>query len=121
MEYTYIFNMGDHIAELIKTGHPTEHVQGRAVYTDDRVKVLFFPFKPGQALEEHTAPHPAVLHFLEGIAEVTVGDDIREARAGTWIHIPANLPHSIHARTAVVMQLLIFRGETSDRESTRDC
>lgn len=109
MEYTYIFDLAAHVAELAKAGHPTEHIQGRAVYTDDHVKALAFPFKAGQRLEEHTAPHPAMLHFLEGEAELTLGDDVQEARAGTWIHMPPNLPHSIHARTPVVMLLLILR------------
>lgn len=108
MEYTYVSNIAEHAAELAKTGHPTKHVRGRAIHTDDRLKALIFPFEPGQALEEHTAPHPIVLHFLEGEADVTIGGDVREARSGTWIQLPAHQPHSIRARTAVMMQLLLF-------------
>lgn len=109
MDYTYIFDLAAHVAELAKAGHPTEHIQGRAVYTDEHVKALVFPFEAGQTLQEHTAPHPAILHFLEGKADVTLGNDAVEARAGTWIHMAANLPHSIHARTPVMMLLLILR------------
>lgn len=110
MDYTLIPDIATHLAELTtQAPHPTDHVQGRALYTDDHVKVLAFPFEVGQALEEHTAPHPAVLHFLEGEADVTVGSDAVEARAGTWIHVPSNLPHSIHARTPVLMMLLILK------------
>lgn len=109
MAYTYIPYLAERAAELARTGHPTNHVQGRALYTDDHVKVLAFPFEPGQALEEHTAPHPAMLHFLEGEADVTLGDDAVEARAGTWIHMAPELPHSIHARTSVLMLLFILR------------
>ena len=108
MDYTYVSNIAEHAAELAKTGRPTGHVRGRAIHTDARLKALIFPFEPGQALEEHTAPHPIVLQFLEGEAVVTVGSDVREAGPGTWIHLPAHLPHSIQARTAVVMQLLVF-------------
>ena len=109
MEYTYIFNLGDHLETLTEQAkHPTEHLQARAIYTDERVKVLAFPFEAGQALTEHTAPHPAALHFLEGEADVTLGADAVKAQAGTWIHMPPRLPHSIHARTAVLMLLLIF-------------
>ena len=77
MDYTYIPDLAAHVAELTQAGHPTEHVQGRAVFTDERIKVLVFPFKAGQTLEEHSAPHPAILHFLEGEADVTLGDDVR--------------------------------------------
>ena len=109
MNYTYIPDLAERIAELTKQGHPTEHVQGRALYTDDHVKLLAFPFEAGQALEEHTAPHPAMLHFLEGEADVTLGGEAVEARAGTWIHMAPDLPHSIRARTPVLMLLLILR------------
>lgn len=109
MDYTYIHDLADHVRELAKVGHPTEHIQGRAVFTDEHLKVIVFPFDAGQTLDEHTAPHPAMLHFVEGEAEVMLGDDAVEAQAGTWIHMPPELPHSIHARTPVVMMLVILR------------
>lgn len=110
MNYTYIPDIAARVSELTaQAPHPTDHVQGRALYTDDYVKVLAFPLKAGQALEKHTAPHPAALHFLSGEADVTLGSDAVEAREGTWIHMPPHLPHSIHARTPVMMLLLIFK------------
>ena len=71
--------------------------------------MLVFPLKAGQTFEEHTAPHPAMLHFLDGEADVTLGGDTVEAQAGTWIHMPPELPHSIHAKTPVLMVLLGLR------------
>lgn len=109
MNYTHIPDLATRVAELVADApHPTEHVQGRAVYTDENLKLLAFPFKAGQALEEHTAPHPVAIHFIEGEADVTIGTDALVARAGTWIHVPPELPHSIHARTDTLMLLLIF-------------
>lgn len=108
-DYIHIPDIAAHVQQLIEDApHPTDHVQGRAVYTDEYVKVLAFPFKEGQALEEHTAPHPAVLHFIEGEADVTIGPEASEARAGTWIHMPPDLPHSIRAKTETLMLLLVF-------------
>ena len=109
MDYTYIHDLVDRARDLADEGYDTEHVRGRAVFTDDHLKVITFPFEAGQALEEHTAPHPAILHFIEGEADVTLGDDRREAKAGTWIHMPPELPHSMHARTPVLMMLVILR------------
>ena len=109
MDYTYIPDLAERAHELTSEGHPTKHIRGRALYTDEHVKVLAFPFEAGQTLEEHTTPHPAMLHFIEGEADVTLGDDAREARAGTWIHMPPRLPHSIHARTPALMLLLVLR------------
>jgi quercetin dioxygenase-like cupin family protein len=109
MDYTLIPDLARRATELAEAGPPTDHVQGRALYTDEHVKVLAFPFEAGQSLDEHTAPHPATLHFLSGEADVTLGGDSVEARAGTWIHLAPGLPHGIHARTPVLMLLLILR------------
>ena len=109
MDYTYIADLAQRARELQQEGYPSEHIQGRAVFTDEHVKAIAFPFAAGQTLHEHTAPHPAMLYFVEGEADVTLGDDAVEAHAGTWIHMPPKLPHSIHARTDTVMLLLILR------------
>ena len=34
---------------------------------------------------------------------MTLGDDRHEATAGTWVHMPTGLRHSIQAKTPVVM------------------
>ena len=52
---------------------------------------------------------PAVLHFLQGEAKLTLGDDTLEARPGTWSHMPRGLRHSIQAKTPVVMLLLLLK------------
>ena len=52
---------------------------------------------------------PAVLHFLQGEASVTLGNDTAEAGPGTWVHMPKGLRHSIQARTPVVMLLLLVK------------
>ena len=63
----------------------------------------------GQELSEHTASLPAVMHFLSGEADVTLGAEKMAAAAGTWIHMPAGMPHSISAKTPVVMLLLLLK------------
>ncbi len=52
---------------------------------------------------------PAVLHFLQGEAKLTLGDDTVEVGPGTWGHMPAGLKHSIRAKTAVVLLLLLLK------------
>ncbi len=49
---------------------------------------------------------PAVLHFPQGEAKLTLGDDTVEAQPGTWVHMPRGLRHGIQAKTPVVMLLL---------------
>ncbi len=50
-----------------------------------------------------------MLHFVKGEVTVGLGDDLQEAQAGTWVHIPANLKHSIKAKTPAVMLLVLLK------------
>ena len=79
------------------------------IYQDDSIKTILFGFQPGQELSEHTAAVPAILQFIKGKARVVLGEEEQTAQAGTWIHLPANLPHSILAESETLMLLtLVF-------------
>jgi quercetin dioxygenase-like cupin family protein len=49
------------------------------------------------------------MHFLSGDSDLTLGGETAVASAGTWIHMPAQLPHSIRAKTPVVMLLTLLK------------
>ena len=96
-----------HVLDLAKEAEPpAEGILSRPVFQDDRLKAVVFGFGQGQELSEHTAAKPAMLFFVNGEASVDLGDDVQEAQAGTWVHMPAGLKHSIKAKTPVVMLLV---------------
>lgn len=101
--YTYFADMAAEIEP------PVDGTLSRTLYQDDRLKVVAFGFAAGQELSEHTASTPAIMHFLSGDAEVTLGPDHIEATGGTWVHMPPDLPHSIRAKTQVTMLLLLLK------------
>jgi quercetin dioxygenase-like cupin family protein len=99
-----------HILELAKAVEPPDKgILSRTLFNDDRLKAVLFGFGQGEELSEHTASMPAVLHFLQGEAKLTLGDDTVEAQPGTWVHMPTGLRHSIQAKTPVVMLLLLLK------------
>ena len=101
-----MYGLVENIAALLPE-IPPESIVSRKVYSDDLLKVTLFGFAAGEELTEHTAAFPATLHFLSGEATVTLGEDTIEAQPGTWIQMPAHLPHSIVAKTAVTMLLTL--------------
>lgn len=92
----------------LMTEIPEETIVSRSIYKDGQTNITLFGFAAGQELTEHTASRPAIIHFLDGEASLTLGDDQREAEAGTWIYMEPHLPHSIVARTQVVMLLTML-------------
>jgi quercetin dioxygenase-like cupin family protein len=88
---------------------PQDGVLSRTLYADDRVKAVIFGFDTGQELSEHTASMPAIIQIVKGRARVTLAGDTHDAEQGFWVHMPANLSHSIYATTPVVMLLLMLK------------
>ena len=62
---------------------PDKGILSRTLYNDDRLKAVLFGFAQGEELSEHTASMPTVLHFLQGEAKLTLGDDTVEATPAT--------------------------------------
>jgi quercetin dioxygenase-like cupin family protein len=88
---------------------PENGILSQTLHSDERSKVILFGFAAGQELSAHTAPFPAMLQFVQGEAEVTLGDDRREASAGAFVFMTPNLAHGIKARTPVVMLLTMLK------------
>lgn len=105
MNETYLANLTEQLPEI-----PADSIVSRTLYSDEQVKVVLFGFAAGQELSEHTASTPAIIHVLQGEATLTLGGDTRVAGPGTWVHMPARLPHAVVARTPVMMLLLLLRG-----------
>ncbi|HSR46792.1 MAG TPA: cupin domain-containing protein [Anaerolineales bacterium] len=87
---------------------PADSIISRSVPAGPGVRATLFGFALGQELTEHTASRPAILHFLQGRARLTLGGEEKQARPGAWAYLPANLPHSIYAEEPVVMLLLLL-------------
>jgi quercetin dioxygenase-like cupin family protein len=103
MDYNYIADLASEVTV------PPDGILSRTLFEDNRLHVVLFGFSAGQELSEHTAKVPAVLHILEGEARLRLGEDVLEARAGAWIHMRAELAHGIHARTPVIMLLVMLK------------
>jgi quercetin dioxygenase-like cupin family protein len=101
---TFIQNLIDAMPEI-----PAGSTLSRTIFEDEQVKAVLFSFAEGQELSEHTASKPAILHFVTGEAQLTLGGESRTAQAGTWVHMQPHLAHSIKAKTLLVMLLLLMK------------
>ncbi len=100
VNYTFLANLQQEFAL------PEKGILSRVLQKDDYVNVTLFGFSAGEELSGHSAPTPAILYFLEGTADVQLGDDKVSAQAGSFIHMPAMLPHGISAKSPVRMLLV---------------
>lgn len=95
--------------QLVLPEPNTDSILSQTIFNNDSVKVTLFSFVAGQELSQHTASKPALLHILQGSAVLGLAEDILEAKTGTWIHLPAHLPHSVPAKTELHFLLTLVK------------
>lgn len=95
------------LERLLETIQP-DSIVSRTYYKDDHLKAIIFGFDAGQELSEHTSSKAAIIQLVKGNATVTLGADQHELSSGAWIHMPPGLKHSVHAKSPLVMLLLML-------------
>lgn len=85
-----------------------ESIVSRTFYKNERMKGIVFGFDTGQELSEHSSSQSAIIQIIQGEAQITVGEDQYELCAGAWLHMEANLRHSITAKTPMIMLLMMY-------------
>ncbi|MET9061487.1 cupin domain-containing protein [Streptomyces antibioticus] len=89
---------------------PEDGTLSRVLYRDDRLRVVGFAFATGQELTEHTSALPVVIQVVRGRLDLVLGEEKTEAVPGSWIRLPARLPHSVRAVEPSVMLLTMLPG-----------
>jgi quercetin dioxygenase-like cupin family protein len=86
-------------------------VVSRTIIKDRAGTVTLFAFDEGEGLSEHTAPYNALLHLLEGEAEVTISGKTSLLKQGEAIILPAGIPHAVKALKRFKMLLTMIRSK----------
>lgn len=84
-------------------------VVSRAIIDKEAGTVTLFAFDEGQGLSEHTAPYDALVHLLEGEAEVVIAGRHLGLKEGEMVMMPANEPHALKATKKFKMILTMIR------------
>ena len=95
------------MAELV--AYQTGAVVSRQITKAEAGNVTLFAFDKEQGLSEHTAPYDALVHILEGEAEVTISGQPFQLKAGDAIIMPADDPHALKATQKFKMLLTMIR------------
>ena len=104
MDYTFVADLAT------ATEIPADGTLSRTLYRDDQIKVVLFAFDAGQELSEHTAARPALIQVVRGRFTLTLDGDVHDGGEGTFVHMPAGLPHALRAETPAVMVLTLLGG-----------
>jgi quercetin dioxygenase-like cupin family protein len=68
-------------------------------------------FDKGEGLTEHTSPFDAVVHIVDGKADIVIDGVSNILETGDTIIMPANIPHSLSAVEKFKMVLIMIRSK----------
>lgn len=95
------------IADLVS--YQEGAVVSRTIVNEKAGTVTLFAFAEGQGLSEHTAPYDALVHIVDGEAEVTISGRAFRLKEGEIIIMPANSPHALKTIREFKMILTMIR------------
>jgi quercetin dioxygenase-like cupin family protein len=84
-------------------------VVSRTILKRDSGSVTLFAFDQSQGLSEHTAPYDALVHILDGEADITISGTAHRVKQGEMIVMAANQPHALKAVTRFTMALTMLK------------
>ncbi len=95
------------VSELIT--YQEQAVVSRTILKNAAGTVTLFAFDTRESLSEHTSPYEALIHLLDGEAEITISQRSHRVRAGDILRLPANEPHGVRAVTPCKMLLTMLK------------
>ena len=95
------------IVEMID--YQTDSVVSKTIVKKQTGTVTLFAFDQGQGLSEHAAPFDALVHILDGEAEIKISGKPFHLKQGEIMIMPANEPHALSAVKKFKMLLTMIR------------
>jgi quercetin dioxygenase-like cupin family protein len=100
-------------AEVVKLAELVNYQDGsivsREIVKKPTGNVTIFAFDEGQGMSEHTSPFDALVHVLDGEAEISIAGNPHSLHNGDVILMPANQPHALKAQKRFKMILTMVR------------
>lgn len=101
------------ISEVLKLEELVDYQEGRVISRTlsqiPQVSVTLFAISQGEGISAHTAPGDALVQVLDGEAEITIGENTYNVKAGESIVMPEGVPHALEARRQFKMLLTLIK------------
>lgn len=100
------FRFGEVHALLDQVEAGEDRVHFRNIFESDGGGVSLIAFEAGQKLDTHLAPAQVMVTVLEGEIEFTMEGNAHTLKAGEFILMGQDVPHSVLAKTDAKLMLV---------------
>lgn len=81
----------------------------KTLLNEPAFKQVVFAMDSGQELSEHRAPYLALVQVLDGRLRMRVADATYTLGPATWLVMPPDAPHDVHAETPTRFLLTLVK------------
>lgn len=74
-----------------------------------QANITLFSLDKGEGISTHVTTGDAMVQILDGTAEITIGDEVFNVKAGETIIMPSDVPHGLEARERFKMLLTVIK------------
>lgn len=97
MESLVEYNKGQVVSKTL--------AQGKAL------SMTLFAFDQGEEISSHASGGDALVYLMDGVADITIGEEKHVVKKGETIVMPAGIQHALYATERFKMLLVVVFGE----------
>jgi quercetin dioxygenase-like cupin family protein len=103
IEFSKVINL----KELIT--YQEGQVISRTLAQIPQANITLFSLDKGEGISTHVTSGDAMVQILDGTAEITIGDEVFNVKAGEIIIMPSDIPHGLEAKERFKMLLTVIK------------
>lgn len=103
IEFSKVINL----KELIT--YQEGQVISRTLAQIPQANITLFSLDKGEGISTHVTSGDAMVQILDGTAEITIGDEVFNVKAGETIIMPSDIPHGLEAKERFKMLLTVIK------------
>ena len=93
------------LASLVE--YQSGQVVSRTLAQGKSLSLTLFAFAPGEEISSHSSSGDAIVYLLDGMAQITIGEEEFQLHQGETIVMPAGIPHALLAVEQFKMLLIV--------------
>lgn len=82
-------------------------VVSRTLAQGKNLSLTLFAFDQGEEISSHSSSGDAMVYLLDGVAAITIGEEVFTVKKGETIVMPAGIPHALLAKEQFKMLLVV--------------
>jgi quercetin dioxygenase-like cupin family protein len=82
-------------------------IVSRTLVQNPNVSLTLFAFDKGEEISTHSSHGDAMVYVIDGLAEITIGEEKFSVKAGETVVMPAETPHAVLAPERMKFMLTV--------------